>query len=81
MRTRVLRRETITPHLTRVTFAGDDLKRFEYKGFDQWFRLAIPVRSDSRFDNLPSKFGIGGYLKYFTLPKDTRPVIRNYTIG
>lgn len=76
----VQRREEVSPHIIRVTFGGDDLERLEYKGFDQWFRLAIPVKDDTRFDNLPSKFGIGGALKYFTLPKDTRPVIRNYTI-
>lgn len=80
VRCQVQRSERITPHMTRVTFGGQDLERFEYRGFDQWFRLAIPVDSHSRFDNLPAKFGVGGYLKYLTLPKGTRPVIRNYTI-
>lgn len=76
----VLGRERISPNVVRVTFGGDDLNRFEYRGFDQWFRLAIPVAQESRFDNLPSKFGMGGYLRFLTLPKDTRPVIRNYTV-
>lgn len=80
VRCQVQRSERITPHVTRVTFGGQDLERFEYRGFDQWFRLAIPLDSHSRFDNLPAKFGVGGYLKYLTLPKGTRPVIRNYTI-
>lgn len=73
-------RERISPNVVRVTLGGDDLDRFEYRGFDQWFRLAIPVAASSRFDNLPSKFGMGGYLRFLTLPKDTRPVIRNYTV-
>ena|SRR5699024_7016182 len=76
----VARTARITPHMTRVTFAGKDLARFDYQGFDQWFRLAIGVHDDDRFDNLPSTFGFGGYLKYLSLPKGTRPVIRNYTV-
>jgi NADPH-dependent ferric siderophore reductase len=77
----VVRRDLVTPHMVRVTLGGDDLRRFTSRGFDQWFRLAVPVRgSDPRFDNLPDRFGIGGYLRYLTLPKDTRPVIRNYTV-
>jgi NADPH-dependent ferric siderophore reductase len=80
VQTRVSRSEQVTPHMRRVTFAGGDLNSFVYKGFDQWFRLAIPVSSGTRFDNLPEKFGFGGLLKFLTLPKGTRPVIRNYTI-
>ncbi len=79
VRTTVVRRGLITPHMVRVTFAGGDLERFEFQGFDQWFRLAIPAHEDDRLDNLPDRFGIGGYLRYQLLPKGTRPVIRNYT--
>lgn len=80
MHTRVARSELVTPHMMRVTFAGGDLEKLDYQGFDQWFRLALAVRSDDRLDNLPAKFGVGGLLKFLTLPKGTRPVIRNYTI-
>ncbi len=77
----VVARERLTPHLVRVTFAGGDLEQFEFQGFDQWFRLAVPTHpSGDRFDNLPANFGIGGYLRYRTLPASTRPVIRNYTV-
>jgi NADPH-dependent ferric siderophore reductase len=77
----VLRRDRVTPHMVRVTLGGHDLHRFEYRGFDQWFRLAVPVpHTHPRFDNLPDRFGIGGYLRFLTLPKDTRPAIRNYTV-
>lgn len=78
--TTVVRRERITPHMVRVTFGGGDLERFEFRGFDQWFRLAVPTHEGDRFDNLPERYGIGGYLKYLTLPASTRPVIRNYTV-
>jgi NADPH-dependent ferric siderophore reductase len=76
----VVRTEWISPHLVRVTLGGGTLDRFEYKGFDQWFRLAIPVHDGDRFDTLPERFGMGGYLRYLTLPKGTRPMIRNYTV-
>ena len=51
-----------------------------FHGFDQWVRLAIPVHDQDRFDNLPDRFGMGGYLRYRMLPRGTRPVIRNYTV-
>lgn len=78
VRATVARTERVTPHMMRVTLGGDDLARYVFRGFDQWMRLAIPV-DESRFDNLPERFGIGGYLRYLTLPRGTRPVIRNYT--
>ncbi|MCW4464998.1 siderophore-interacting protein [Glutamicibacter sp. MNS18] len=55
MRTTVLCSERSTEHMTRVTFAGEDLHNFRFRGFDQWFRLAIPVGVDARFDNLPAR--------------------------
>lgn len=66
--------------MIRVTLGGGDLARFDFRGFDQWFRLAIPVSNSSRFDNLPNRFGLAGYLRYLTLPKGTRPVFRNDTV-
>ena len=76
----VARTERVTPHMVRVTLAGDDLRRFDYRGFDQWFRLAVPVDDHARFDNLPDKFDTRSYLRYLVLPQSTRPVIRNYTV-
>lgn len=75
----VLRRERVTPNMTRVTFGGEDLWGFHFRGFDHWGRLALPVHGAVELSRLPSSFGLGGYLKYLQLPKDTRPVIRNYT--
>lgn len=80
VRATVQRTERVSPHMIRVTLGGPDLQRFSPVGFDQWVRLAIPVRDETRFDNLAPTFGVKGYLKYLTLPKQTRPVIRNYTI-
>ena len=76
----VARTERVTPHMVRVTLAGDDLRRFRYRGFDQWFRLAVPVDDHARFDNLPERFDTRSYLRYLVLPRSTRPVIRSYTV-
>lgn len=80
LRAHVVRRARVTPNVERVTLGGADLARLTPLGFDQWFRLAIPVRDGTRFDNLAQTFGLAGYLRFLTLPKGTRPIIRNYTI-
>lgn len=80
VRAEVVRSQRISPSFVRVTLGGEDLPRFRFRGFDQWFRLALPGGEDARFDNLPQTFGVGGYLKYLTLPRHSRPVIRNYTV-
>ncbi|HCT13424.1 siderophore-interacting protein [Corynebacterium nuruki] len=80
VRTRVARSERVTPHMHRVTFSGEDLDTFVPLGFDQWFRLAIPVRDGDRLDKVPSKFTFGTLLKFMAMPRGTRPTIRNYTV-
>lgn len=70
----------ISPHFVRLTLSGDELADWRHLGFDQWFRLAVPTNEHTRFDNLSDTFDMSGYLKYLTLPKATRPVIRSYTV-
>lgn len=76
----VLRAERISPHFVRIVLGGEDLRDWRSLGFDQWFRLALPVSDETRFDRLGERFDMRGYLRYLTLPKATRPVIRNYTV-
>ena len=77
----VLRTERVSPHMIRVTFAGDDLQRLPARGFDQWFRLFFPRGEGSTdFGAVPEQFGMGGYLKYLTSRSGTRPPFRNYTV-
>lgn len=75
-----LRAERISPHFVRVTVGGEGLDGWRSLGFDQWFRLALPVSAETRFDRLSERFDLRGYLRYLSLPKATRPVIRNYTV-
>jgi NADPH-dependent ferric siderophore reductase len=76
----VVRTARISPNFVRVTLGGDDLRRFDYRGFDQWFRLALPVDDGAALERMPDRVDTRGYLKYLMLPKATRPVIRNYTV-
>lgn len=76
----VVAAEPISPHLVRITLGGPELRQWRSLGFDQWFRLALPVSDGTRFDRLSERFDTRGYLRYLTLPKATRPVIRNYIV-
>lgn len=76
----VTRAERISPNFVRVTLGGDALAGWRHLGFDQWFRLALPIAEDTRFDRLSDRFDMRGYLRYLTLPKATRPVIRSLTV-
>ncbi|MCW4386601.1 siderophore-interacting protein [Salinibacterium sp. SYSU T00001] len=75
----VLRRERISPNFSRVTLGGGDIARFTPMGFDQWFRLFIPVAEGS-LSRLPNKLDTVSYLRYLSIAKTSRPVLRNYTV-
>ncbi|MGX7672399.1 siderophore-interacting protein [Plantactinospora sp. DSM 117369] len=76
---RVLRSERISPHFQRVTLGEQDAGRFRPMGFDQWFRLFIPVADDS-LGKLPDRLNTLAYLRFLTIAKSSRPVLRNYTV-
>lgn len=74
-------RVRVSPHVVRVTVAGDDLKRLPRHGFDQWFRLFLPRGEGAAdFSRVPEQLGMGSYLKFLTSPSGTRPVFRSYTV-
>ncbi|HET9141410.1 siderophore-interacting protein [Actinophytocola sp.] len=75
----VLRRERLSPHFVRVTLGGGDIARFEPMGFDQWFRLFLPVSDDS-LSRAPRRFTTAAYLRYLTVAKANRPILRNYSV-
>lgn len=75
----VLGREQISPSFARVTLGRGDIEQFAPMGFDQWFRLFIPV-SETSLSRLPGKLDMLAYLKYLTISKTERPVLRNYTV-
>lgn len=76
---RVLRSERLSPHFMRVTLGEGDIDRFTPMGYDQWFRLFIPV-SDTSLSRLPNRLTTLAYAKYLTISKTERPILRNYTV-
>lgn len=80
MRAEVLRSTRLSHSFQRVTLAGGTLNEFVSLGFDQWFRLFIPS-AQGNLERVPQKLDTLSYLKYLTLPKGTRPIIRNYTVA
>ena len=76
---RVHRTEQVSPSFMRLTLTGADMEHFTFMGFDQWFRLFIPV-SETSLGRLPNKLDTLAYLKYLAIAKTERPVLRNYTV-
>lgn len=77
----VLRTERLTPHWMRITLGGGEIAKFTPMGFDQWFRLFLPLGGDEGLDRLPAKANkMFGYLKYLRIPDGVRPVMRNYSV-
>ena len=76
----VLRRQVITPSMARVTLGAGDIAKFVPMGFDQWFRLFIPIADEETLSRLPKKLNTLSYARYLTISKTRRPVLRNYTV-
>ncbi len=76
----VLRTERVSTGFVRVRLGGGDAARFRPMGYDQWFRLFIPVADDAVLSRLPNKLDTLAYLKYLAIARTERPVLRNYTV-
>ncbi|MDF2561402.1 MAG: phage tail protein [Microbacterium sp.] len=77
----VLRTERLSPHWIRVTLGGGEIEKFRPMGFDQWFRLFLPIGGDAGLERVPAKANkMFGYLKFLRIPDGERPVMRNYTV-
>ncbi len=75
----VTARQRLSPHLVRVTLGGGNLRDLVPQGYDQWFRLFLPV-SDTSLSRVPQKLDTLSYLRFLTVSRTERPVIRNYTV-
>lgn len=77
----VLRSERLSPHWVRITFGDGEVEKFRPMGFDQWFRLFLPIAGEAGLDRVPAKANkMFGYLKFLRIPDDERPVMRNYSV-
>ncbi|ROS49035.1 siderophore-interacting protein [Frigoribacterium sp. PhB24] len=78
-RLEVLRSERVSPSFQRVTVVGDDLHEFGDMGFDQWFRLFLPVPGGDTL-RLPRATTSLWYAQYLAIPEAERPHCANYTV-
>lgn len=77
----VLRTQRLSTHWIRVTLGGGEIEKFRPMGFDQWFRLFLPIGGDAGLDRVPAKANkMFGYLKFLRIPDGERPVMRNYSV-
>lgn len=77
----VQRSTRLSPHWIRVTLGGGEIDRFRPLGYDQWFRLFLPVGGDAGLERVPPKANkLFGYLKFLRIPDGERPVMRNYSV-
>ena len=77
----VLRTQRLSSHWMRVTLGGGDIDRFAPMGYDQWFRIFLPLGGDEGLERLPAKaHKLVGYLRYLRIPNGVRPVMRNYSV-
>jgi NADPH-dependent ferric siderophore reductase len=65
----------------RVTLGGGDIARFRPMGYDQWFRLFLPVGGEEGLERIPAKANrMLGYLRFLRIPEGQRPAMRSYTV-
>lgn len=77
----VLRTERLSTHWVRITLGGGEIDRFRHLGYDQWFRIFLPLGGDEGLERIPAKANkLFGYLKYLRIPDGVRPVMRNYSV-
>ncbi|MGN2640437.1 siderophore-interacting protein [Nocardia takedensis] len=69
----------ISPNFVRVTVGGPDLHDFTPMGYDQWFRLFLKRDGQSEL-RLPTVANNLWYAQYLMMSKDSRPLVRNYTV-
>jgi NADPH-dependent ferric siderophore reductase len=79
-RAEVVASRRCSPSWQRVTVTGDDLADFPYLGFDQWFRLFVPLPGQAGLQ-LPELNGSQWWKPYLEIPEEVRPHCANYTVA
>lgn len=73
----VSRTQQLSPSFLRITVTGSDLHRFADNGFDQRFKLVLPLPGVG-FDHLGR--GADWYQRWRELPDHVRNPVRTYTV-
>jgi len=83
-RVTVSRITSLTPHFTRITFTGDNLRTFGTAGLDQRIKLIFPLPgggiTDIGADDENSLAAGNWYARWRELPEDKRNPFRTYTV-
>lgn len=79
-KTSVLKTVRLSESFQRVTVGGDALVDFDWRGYDQWFRIFLP-KSPGADLVLPEVSGRNWYQSYLAIPEHARPHCSNYTVA
>lgn len=72
----------LSPHLTRITFTGEDLRDFTSVAPDQYVKVFFPLPGQNR-PQLPPPIAddvTSWYRTYLAMPDGVRPPMRTYTV-
>ncbi|GAA3742050.1 siderophore-interacting protein [Spinactinospora alkalitolerans] len=74
--------ESVTPGMTRICFAGEDLRGIADAGPDQYVKIFFPLPGQRRprLPEPPAGDAASWYRVYLAMPDDVRPPMRTYTI-
>lgn len=76
----VVERRRLSPSFARVTLAGEGLRHFAHKGYDQWFRLFLQSGKQGELQ-LPSEArDPRWYAEFRSAPAESRPTMRYATV-
>ncbi|MEV7597296.1 siderophore-interacting protein [Kitasatospora sp. NPDC089797] len=77
---RVARTAVLTPHLVRITLAGESLAGFVNGGLDQRIKLLLPLAGQPEPLIPPGDGDFGWYHSWREMDPRVRPVLRTYTV-
>lgn len=77
-RVRVAAKRVVSPHFTRVTFAGADLDLFGRDGLDQRIKLLLPPAGATEVPEFDTT--ADWYSAWLGMPDAQRPPLRTYTV-
>jgi NADPH-dependent ferric siderophore reductase len=72
----VVRVQELTPKVRRITFAGEDLERYEWLAPDQFLYLLLPPPGRTEL-TIGRDFD---WVSFYVMPEDERPVGSHYTV-
>ncbi|WP_158885442.1 siderophore-interacting protein [Amycolatopsis anabasis] len=77
----VARVRELTPHMVRITLAGEQVREFVNGGPDAYIKVFFPLSGQERPVLPPHEEDrLSWYRRYLAMPDDVRPPMRTYTV-